>query len=424
MIFIDTQKEEFAKLKDIRIFGKDDEEQTFNKDLLVIGLGGIGCKVLTSIKKMISEDVTPEDNINLLYIDSDISAMQATIEDSKEGIGLNALEVMSIYRPNLETILSKGIRNNPVHPNLANWMKSDFPDRSAVPGQLIKDGGSTFAVPLREQIFTGACEHCAVIQKAGRRAVCQMKILQNTAQAVAGNGINNHTEGLIVSGIGDHRTFQHVGKIHMGAIRRVGPGKYLSLLRDSLLVPGIFQNIRCTVNMLPQDSSPAVKTGDLAGERELPVDQQISVCALHQSGGRCSCNQRKRTADLSPLADCGIFAAVGQILRQVVIDAEIIGVLPDLCEKSVEGICRALNGGNLVCLKAVPIEMSEIIIEDPGEACDQNHASEGKIEKHSLSDSTFHAWKPFWSFSLRFRRIAARYEDGVMPKVVENSREK
>ncbi len=128
MIFIDTQKEEFAKLKDIRIFGKDDEEQTFNKDLLVIGLGGIGCKVLTSIKKMISEDVTPEDNINLLYIDSDISAMQATIEDSKEGIGLNALEVMSIYRPNLETILSKGIRNNPVHPNLANWMKSDFPD--------------------------------------------------------------------------------------------------------------------------------------------------------------------------------------------------------------------------------------------------------------------------------------------------------
>lgn len=128
MIFIDTQKEEFAKLKDIRIFGKDDEEQTFNKDLLVIGLGGIGCKVLTSIKKMISEDVTPEDNINLLYIDSDISAMQATIEDSKEDIGLNALEVMSIYRPNLETILSKGIRNNPVHPNLANWMKSDFPD--------------------------------------------------------------------------------------------------------------------------------------------------------------------------------------------------------------------------------------------------------------------------------------------------------
>lgn len=128
MILIDTQKEEFAKLKDVRVFGKDDEEQTFNRDLLIIGLGGIGCKVLTSIKKMISEDVTPEDNINLLYIDSDIQAMQATIEDSKEGIGLNALEVMSIYRPNLETVLSKGINNNPVHPNLANWMKSDFPD--------------------------------------------------------------------------------------------------------------------------------------------------------------------------------------------------------------------------------------------------------------------------------------------------------
>ena len=130
MILIDTQKEEFAKLKDIRIFGKDDEEQTFNRDLLIVGLGGIGCKVLTSIKGMIREDVTPEDNINLLYIDSDIQSMQNTIEDSKEGIGLNALEVMSIYRPNLENILSKGIDNNPVHPNLANWMKSDFPDMS------------------------------------------------------------------------------------------------------------------------------------------------------------------------------------------------------------------------------------------------------------------------------------------------------
>ena len=121
MILIDTQKEEFSKLKDIKVFGKDDEEQTFNRDLLIIGLGGTGCKVLTSIKGMISEDVTADDNINLLYIDSDIQSMQATIEDSKQGIGLNALEVMSIYRPNLETILSKGINNNPVHPNLANW---------------------------------------------------------------------------------------------------------------------------------------------------------------------------------------------------------------------------------------------------------------------------------------------------------------
>ena len=83
MIFIDTQKEEFAKLKDIRVFGKDDEEQSFNSDLFVIGLGGIGCKVLTSLKGMIRDDVSDEDNINLLYIDSDISDMQQTIEDKQ-----------------------------------------------------------------------------------------------------------------------------------------------------------------------------------------------------------------------------------------------------------------------------------------------------------------------------------------------------
>ena len=41
MILIDTQKEEFTKLKDIRIFEKMDNEQRYNGDLLVIGLGGI-----------------------------------------------------------------------------------------------------------------------------------------------------------------------------------------------------------------------------------------------------------------------------------------------------------------------------------------------------------------------------------------------
>ena len=46
MILIDTQKEEFTKLKDIRIFEKLDNEQRYNGDLLVIGLcrhcGGMG----------------------------------------------------------------------------------------------------------------------------------------------------------------------------------------------------------------------------------------------------------------------------------------------------------------------------------------------------------------------------------------------
>lgn len=128
MILIDTQKQEFSRLKDIRIFGKEDDDKRFYEDLLVIGLGGVGGKVVTTLKGMLMDELTPEDNINFLMIDSDISAMEATIEDSKEGIGLNALEVMSIYRPNLENILENGIRNNPVHPNLANWMADDFPE--------------------------------------------------------------------------------------------------------------------------------------------------------------------------------------------------------------------------------------------------------------------------------------------------------
>lgn len=127
MILIDTQKEEFTKLKDIRIFEKMDNEQHFNGDLLVIGLGGMGSKVVCNLKGMLMDDITQEDNINFLMVDSDIPFMEEMIEASREGIGLNATEIISIYRPNLENILVNGIANNPVHPNLANWMCEDFP---------------------------------------------------------------------------------------------------------------------------------------------------------------------------------------------------------------------------------------------------------------------------------------------------------
>ena len=127
MILIDTQKEEFARLKDIRIFGKEEDGNKFNRDLLVIGLGGAGGKVVSNLKGMLNNQIKPEDNINFLYIDSDIPSMEQMIEDSKDGIGLNALEIISIYRPNIDNILENGIQNNPVHPNLANWMRPDFP---------------------------------------------------------------------------------------------------------------------------------------------------------------------------------------------------------------------------------------------------------------------------------------------------------
>lgn len=127
MILIDTQKEEFSKLKDIRVFGKISHEDRFNGNLLVIGLGGIGSRTVCNLKGMLMNDITPEDNIHFLMVDSDIPEMEATIEDSKEHIGFNALEVISIYRPNIDNVLENGIQNNPIHPNLANWMDPAFP---------------------------------------------------------------------------------------------------------------------------------------------------------------------------------------------------------------------------------------------------------------------------------------------------------
>ncbi|MBR4515000.1 MAG: hypothetical protein IKO61_08965 [Lachnospiraceae bacterium] len=127
MILLDTQKEEFKKLKEISVFEKDTDKEKLNGDLLVVGLGGAGGRVITALKGMLADRITPEDNINYLLVDSNIPEMEQTIEDSKDGLGLNALEVVSIYRPNLEKLLKDGIQKNPVHPGLAKWMKEDFP---------------------------------------------------------------------------------------------------------------------------------------------------------------------------------------------------------------------------------------------------------------------------------------------------------
>ena len=56
------------------------------------------------------DDIIPEDNIHFLMIDSDIPEMEQTIEDSKEHVGFNALEVLSIYRPNMESRKIRYIR--------------------------------------------------------------------------------------------------------------------------------------------------------------------------------------------------------------------------------------------------------------------------------------------------------------------------
>ena len=135
MILIDTQKEEFSKLRGIRILNKAEEENQFYGDFLLIGLGGIGRKCVTAYKKMMQGRTRQEDNIHYLLIDSDIPEMEATIQDSREGVGLNALEVISIYRPNLEHILEGGTEEGPVQNTLAKWMRPDFP---AIP--IGKDG--------------------------------------------------------------------------------------------------------------------------------------------------------------------------------------------------------------------------------------------------------------------------------------------
>ncbi len=127
MILIDTQKEEFSKLRQIRILNKAEEENQFYGDFLLIGLGGVGRQCVTAYKRMMQGKIRQEDNIHFLLIDSDIPEMEATIQDARDGVGLNALEVISVYRPNLENILETGTEEGPVQATIAKWMRPDFP---------------------------------------------------------------------------------------------------------------------------------------------------------------------------------------------------------------------------------------------------------------------------------------------------------
>ena len=59
MILIDTQKEEFSKIKDIRIFGKVSNEERFNGNVLFVALGGVGAGVVTKLKSILVDNITP-----------------------------------------------------------------------------------------------------------------------------------------------------------------------------------------------------------------------------------------------------------------------------------------------------------------------------------------------------------------------------
>lgn len=151
MILIDTQKEEFGKLRDIRIYGKVKSDERFYGDVLFIGLGGIGREVLSNLKKRIALEMSVEDNINFLYIDSDVNAMKQEIEDSKEGIALNATEVISLYRPNLENFLSEGDLGA-----FGKFLPDDFPKQS-----IGQDGAKSNRL-IGRLIFSNAYEEARV----------------------------------------------------------------------------------------------------------------------------------------------------------------------------------------------------------------------------------------------------------------------
>ena len=128
MILIDTQKKEFNRLKDIRILEKGEGESGYNGNILIIGLGGVGIETARSLKGMLAGNTIASDNIDYLVFDSDIPYMEQLIEDSRDSIGFNATEVISIYRKTLDDLLIKPDTRAYAYSDLAKWLDPEMPE--------------------------------------------------------------------------------------------------------------------------------------------------------------------------------------------------------------------------------------------------------------------------------------------------------
>ncbi len=128
MILIDTQKKEFNRLKEIRILEKGESEVGFNGNILIIGLGGVGIEAARSLKGMLAGNTIPADNIDYLVFDSDIPFMEQIIEDSRDSVGFNATEVISVYRKTLDDLLIKPDTREYAFSDLAKWMDPEMPE--------------------------------------------------------------------------------------------------------------------------------------------------------------------------------------------------------------------------------------------------------------------------------------------------------
>ncbi len=157
MILIDTQKAEFNKLSEVKIFDKSETVVKPNGNLLVIGLGGEGSKTVLKLKGMLQNEIDPDDNIEFIMIDSCIPEMEKTIEDSKEGLGFNATEVFSIYRPNLEKILVDEASRKDTLESLAKWMSPE------IPAEMIGIRGAKGNRQIGRLMFSNAYEEMRVL---------------------------------------------------------------------------------------------------------------------------------------------------------------------------------------------------------------------------------------------------------------------
>ena len=128
MILIDTQKKEFNRLRDIRILEKGEGESGYNGNILIIGLGGVGIEAARSLKGMLVGNTIAADNIDYLVFDSDIPYMEQLIEDSRESVGFNATEVISVYRKTLDDLLIKPDTREYAYSDLAKWMDPEMPE--------------------------------------------------------------------------------------------------------------------------------------------------------------------------------------------------------------------------------------------------------------------------------------------------------
>ena len=112
MAISQAQKEQLDRLclESGGIFGDKDKKDPAPKPMIIIGLGGLGCRTLNELKRKVDLQIRNyEKFIHFLAIDSDEIDMRDLKASSHKGYLDENTEITDLYDPSIAMIIQKGV---------------------------------------------------------------------------------------------------------------------------------------------------------------------------------------------------------------------------------------------------------------------------------------------------------------------------